>query len=361
VIGPALAVATATLAAGIALALIAGRIRSLKGRVVALALVAVALPLAAVVASGMLMFDSGHDLTVLAVASASATAALVGAFLVARSVLEPVGQVRRASEALARGDLTARAPESGPAELAELGATFNRMAGELERLFDARRELVAHASHDLRTPLASLQAMLEAVEDGLAPAEDYLPAMGDQVRHLGRLVDDLFELARIDAGQLTLELRDVRLDGLVAGCVSGVAASAEARGVRVESHVDASAPAARCAPDHLERVLLNLLANALRHTPGDGSVAVLVSPEADGVRLSVEDTGDGIPSGDLERAFERFWRADSARRRDGGGAGLGLAIAKGLVEAQGGRIWAEARPGGGARISLVLPAAAAVR
>ena len=185
--------------------------------------------------------------------------------------------MRRASEALARGDLTARAPESGPAELAELGATFNRMAGELERLFDARRELVAHASHDLRTPLASLQAMLEAVEDGLAPPEQYLPAMGDQVRHLARLVDDLFELARIDAGQLTLELRDVRLDGLVAGCVRGVAASAEARGVRVESRVDAAAPPARCAPDHLERVLVNLLANALRHTPGDGSVAVLVA------------------------------------------------------------------------------------
>ena len=356
-IGPALAVAAATLAAGIALALVAGRIRSLRGRVVALALVAAALPLAAVVASGVLMFDSGHDLTVLAVASASATAALVGAFLVARSVLEPVGRVRRASEALARGDLTARAPESGPAEL---GATFNRMAGELERLFDARRELVAHASHDLRTPLASLQAMLEAVEDGLAPPEQYLPAMGDQVRHLARLVDDLFELARIDAGQLTLELRDVRLDGLVAGCVRGVAASAEARGVRIESRVDAAAPPARCAPEHLERVLLNLLANALRHTPGDGSVAVLVAPEADGVRLSVEDTGDGIPQGDLERAFERFWRADSARRRDGGGAGLGLAIAKGLVEAQGGRIWAEPRPGGGARISLVLPAASSL-
>jgi len=360
VIVPALAVAAATLAAGIALALLSGRIPSLRGRVVALALVAVMLPLAAVVASGVLMFDSGHDLTVLAAASASATAALAGALLVARSVLEPVGRVRRAAEALARGDLSARAPESGPAELAELGAAFNRMAGELERLFDARRELVAHASHDLRTPLASLQAMLEAVEDGLAPAEQYLPAMGDQVRHLARLVDDLFELARIDAGQLTLELQEVRLDRLVAGCVRGVAASAEARGVRVESRVDAAAPPARCAPDHLERVLLNLLANALRHTPGDGSVAVLVAPAVDGVRLSVEDSGDGIPPGDLERAFERFWRADSARRRDGGGAGLGLAIAKGLVEAQGGRIWAEPRPGGGARISLVLPAAHAL-
>ncbi len=359
-IGTAIAVAAVTLVAGVGLALLAARIRSLRGRVIALALIAVVLPLAAVVASGVLMFDSGHDLTVLAAACASATAALVGALLVARSVTGPVSRVRRASEELAGGDLTARAPESGPAELADLGASFNRMADELERLFDARRELVAHASHDLRTPLASLQAMLEAVEDGLAPAEQYLPAMGDQVRHLGRLVDDLFELARIDAGQLTLELRDVRLDGLVASCVRGVAASAEARGVRVESRLGAAVPPARCAPEHVERVLLNLLSNALRHTPGDGAVAVLLEREGDGVRLSVEDTGEGIAADQLDRAFERFWRADSARRRDGAGAGLGLAIAKELVEAQGGRIWAEPRRGGGARISLVLPAAHAL-
>jgi signal transduction histidine kinase len=360
VIGTALAVAAVTLVAGVALALLASRLPSLRGRVIALALIAVGLPLAAVLASGVLMFDSGHDLTVLAAASASATAALVGALLVARSVAGPVARVRRASEELAGGDLSVRAPETGPAELSDLGASFNRMAGELERLFDARRELVAHASHDLRTPLASLQAMLEAVEDGLAPAEQYLPAMGEQVRHLGRLVDDLFELARIDAGQLTLELRDVRLDGLVASCVRGVTASAEARGVRVESRIDAAAPPARCAPEHVERVLLNLLANALRHTPGDGAVAVLLEAEGDGVRLSVEDTGDGIAPDQLERAFERFWRADSARRRDGAGAGLGLAIARGLVEAQGGRIWAEPRRGGGARVSLVLPAAPAL-
>ena len=145
---------------------------------VALALVAVVLPLAAVLVSGALMFDSGHDLTVLAVATASATAALVGraAASLARCS-SPWPRVQRArARRWPRGDLSARAPEDGPAELAELGAAFNRMADELERLFDARRELVAHASHDLRTPLASLQAMIEAVEDGLAPAEEYLPA-----------------------------------------------------------------------------------------------------------------------------------------------------------------------------------------
>ena len=335
-----------------------GRLPTLRARVVALALGAAILPLVAVVASGVLMFDSGHDLAILAVASASGVAAVAGALLVARSVMDPVARVRDASEALARGDLSARAPENGPAEVAELGAAFNQMAGELERLFDARRQLVAHASHDLRTPLATLQAMLEAIEDGLVPASAYLPTMHDQVRHLSGLVDDLFELARIDAGALTLELREVRLDGLVAGCVRGVEARAEARGIRLESRVDGAVPAVRCAPEHLERVLLNLLTNALRHTPSDGAVAVLVASEPDGVRVSVEDTGEGIAPEALERAFDRFWRADSARRRDGAGAGLGLAIARGLVEAQGGRIWAEQREGGGARVSFVLPAPA---
>ncbi len=127
------------------------------------------------------------------------------------------------------------------------------------------------------------------------------------------------EVIATDAGALTLELREVRLDGIVAGCVRGVEASAEARGIRLESRVDGAVPAVRCAPDHLEHVLLNLLTNALRHTPSDGSVAVLVASEPEGVRVSVEDTGEGIAPEALERVFERFWRADSARRRSGAG------------------------------------------
>jgi len=357
VIGTALIVAACTLVAGLVAAAFASRLPTLRLRLVALALIAVMLPLCAVLLSGVLMYDSGHDLTVLAVATASGAVALVGALLVARSAMRPLDEVRAASDALARGDLGARAPVDGPAEIAELGIAFNGMAGELERLFDAQRELVVHASHDLRTPLASLQAMLEAVEDGLVAPETYLPTMHQQVRHLSGLVDDLFELARIDAGALTLELREVRLDGLIEECVRGVEASAEARGVHVESRVAPQVPPVRCAPEQMERVLFNLLTNALRHTPTDGAVAVVLRAHDGEVLVSVEDTGEGIAAEDLERAFETFWRADSARSSDGAGAGLGLAIARGLVEAQGGRIWAEARPGGGARVSLALPVA----
>lgn len=353
----ALAVALATLAAGLTVSLALRLLPSLRLRLAGLALVAALLPLGAVLLSGLVMFDSEHDIAVLVVAVASSTAALFGGLLLARSVALPVEQLRAASERLASGELDSRAPEGGPTEVAELASSFNLMAASVESLFDARRQLVASASHDLRTPLAALQAMLEAVEDGLVEPGHYLPAMRQQVASLSSLVDDLFELARIDSGVLTLELHDARLDGLVESCLRGLEAEARARHVHLEARIDGPLPAVRCAPEKVERVLHNLLANALRHTPSDGAVAVLVERLSEEVRITVTDTGEGLPAADAERVFDRFWRGD--RSRTGGGAGLGLAIARGLVEAQGGRIWAENRHTGGAAISFTLPAAAA--
>lgn len=332
----AVLVAAATLGAGLLAAVIVRRAPTLRLQLVGLALVAVLLPLAAVVLSGVVMFQSGHDLTILAVAAASSTAALAAAGLLARGIDRPIEELRRTSASLAGGDLTARAEPEGARELRDLADSLNETAANLEQLFEARRQLVAWASHDLRTPLASLQAMLEALEDGLAAPDRYLPAMREQVQTLGMLIDDLFELARIDAGALRLELRDAPLMPLVETCLRGIEAEAEAKRVRLETRVDGSA-AARCAPRQVERVLYNLLTNALRHTPSDGSVAVLVEPNASEVRVTVEDTGEGMTATD--------------------GGGLGLAIAQGLVRAQGGRVWAENRPGGGARVSFTLPAA----
>jgi len=354
VIGLALLVAAATLAVGLGLALVLRRLPTVRLQLIGLALVAVLLPLGAVVLSGLVMFQSGHDLTILAVAAGSACAAIAAALYVGNGVSASLGRLANASRELSLGDLSVRTPEEGPRELRALAGSFNEMGGSIERLFDARRELVAWASHDLRTPLANMQAMLEAIEDGLAEPEDYLPALRDQVRALTTLVEDLFELVRIDSGALTLELRDAQLAGLVNGCLRGLEAEARARHVSLEARVDESITA-RCAPEKVERVLLNLLANALRHTPSDGSVAVFVESEADGIRVVVEDTGEGLPAESLRRMFERFWRGDPARSARG--AGLGLAIARGLVEAHGGRIWAENRPGGGARVSFTLPAA----
>jgi signal transduction histidine kinase len=353
----ALIVAVATLATGLGAAFLLARLPTLKLRLTGLALLGVALPVAAVLLSGAVMFTSDHDLTVLLVAGAASTAAVAAALLLARSVARPIERLGDVAREVAGGDLAARAHEQGPREIAGLAAAFNEMTRDVEELFDARRQLVAWASHDLRTPLASMQAMLEAVEDGLATPDHYLPALRQQVQTLSALVDDLFELARIDAGVLTFELREASVPGLVRSCVRGLEAEAQARHVHLETQLDGAEVNARCAPEKVERVLLNLLANALRHTPSDGSVAVLVEPLAHEVRVAVEDTGEGLSPESLRRMFDRFWRSDLARSPGRGGAGLGLAIARGLVEAQGGRIWAENRPDGGARVSFTLPAA----
>ena len=350
----ALLVALGTLVVGIAAALVLRRLPSIRLQLAGLGLLAVALPLAAVLVSGVVMFDSEHDLTILLVAAACSTAALAAAGLLGGSILRALERVRTASAAIAGGDFAARAPEDGPSELAELGTSFNEMAASVEELFDARRQLVAWASHDLRTPLASMQAMLEAVEDGLVEPERYVPALKQQVDALRVLVDDLFELARLDAGVLSLELLEAPLAGVVRSALDGLEAEAEARHVALAARIDGD-PRAICAPDKVERVLLNLLTNAIRHTPSDGSVAVVVEPLEREVRVSVEDTGEGIPPDSAKRVFDHFWRGDRSRTSETGGAGLGLAIAHGLVEAQGGRIWAENVAGGGARVSFTLP------
>jgi signal transduction histidine kinase len=201
-----------------------------------------------------------------------------------------------------------------------------------------------------------MQAMLEAIDDGLAEPAEYLPALHDQVGVLSSLVADLFELARIDAGVLTLHIEAAAIDGVVDSCVRSFQVEARAKGVSLETRIAAPTPAVSCAPEKVERVLYNLLTNALRHTPADGSIAVIVQPNGDSVTVAVEDTGEGVDEQTAERMFERFWRGESSRTSPG--SGLGLAIARGLVEAQGGRIWTEPRPEGGARVAFTLPATA---
>jgi signal transduction histidine kinase len=353
VIQLAVIVAAGSLASGLLLAYLLRRAPTVGIQLAGLALIAVCVPLGAVLLSGWVMFHMGADTKILAVAAGSATAAVFAALVLARSIAGSLRRVGAASRALAAGDLSARAPSGGPREIADLAESFNSMATGLEELFDARRELVAWASHDLRAPIASLQAMLEAIEDGLASAEDYLPTLRQQVRTLSILVADLFELARIDAGVLTLELRRTPVAPLIASALHLLRPEAEARGVVLSAEVDERMEAPLAA-DKIERVLFNLVTNALHHTPSDGTVAVRAEQRTSDVLLRIEDTGEGLTEEAPGRMFERFWRAD--RARSGNGAGLGLAIARGLVEAHGGRIWAENRPQGGACVSFTLPA-----
>ena len=351
----AVVVSIASLGAGLAVAFALRAAPTLWLQLAGLAFLSVCVPLGAVALSGWVMFHMGADLKVLIVAAASASAAVIASLVLARSIASSIRRVAASSQQLAAGDLAARAPAGGAAEVAGLADSFNAMAASIEQLFDARRELVAWASHDLRTPIASLQAMVEALEDGLAEPADYLPSLREQVRTLSALVDDLFELARIDAGVLTLELRDVRVSSFVDSALRLLEPEAVARRVELVADVDGDASVS-VAPEKIERVLFNLVTNAIRHTPSDGSVAVHARSVGSEVLVQVADTGEGLAPEAVERMFERFWRAD--RARTGAGTGLGLAIARGIVEAHGGRIWAENRPQGGAQVSFTLPACA---
>jgi signal transduction histidine kinase len=351
----ALLVAAGTLAAGVTAALLLRLLGTVRLQLAGLALLAVALPLGGVLASGWVMFHMHDDAKILAASSAAALSAVVGALILARWILKPLDELRDASRRLAAGDLTARAPEAGPREFAQMGETFNAMAASIERLFEARRELVAWASHDLRTPIASLRAMIEALEDGLAEPHEYLPLMHDRVRTLSTLVEGLTELTRIDAGVLADQAQVAEIRAVVDSCIQGFAAEARARQISIESRVHDELPPAACAPQHLERVLGNLITNALRHTPEHGTIAVDVQSNGGSVTIAVEDSGAGVSQETRERMFDRFWRGENAR--SGTGSGLGLAIARGLVESHGGKIWAEAATRGGARVAFTLPLA----
>jgi two-component system sensor histidine kinase BaeS len=354
VIGPALLVAAVTAGAAIAVVLALRLLPTVRLQLAGLAVACVLLPLAAVLLSGWVMFHMGDDVKILAVVCAAASAAIGAGLWLGRSLGRRIDRLRGAAQAFAAGDLASRTPADGPAELAELSSAFNDMAARLSELFDSRSELTAWASHDLRTPIASLKAMLEALEDGVAEPADYLGAMSRQVETLEAFADDLFDVARIDARALTLDARPTELSELVREWVDAVRPEAAAAAVRLEAKTNGPA-VALCDAEKIQRVLRNLLANALRHTPRRGSITVSVATSNGRVRVAVDDTGTGLDPEALSRMFDRFWRGDSSRSRGTGGAGLGLTIARGLIEAHGGEIWAQPRDGGGATVAFSLP------
>ena len=343
----------------------------LATRLVAAHAVAILVVLINVVVTASAMMVSTHDLSLLglllgyAFAIAAIYSVLVGA-AVGDALKEFVGGARR----MAAGDLSARVPRPNGRELAELADAFNAMAARLEAAFarqreleDARQGLIAAVSHDLRTPLASLRVMVEAIADGVAedPAtvRRYVAAMERETVSLGRLIDDLFEMARLDAGQVDLRLEPSPIAALVHETLDAMAAQAAHQGVALRLEADRGVAPVMIDPDRIQRVLYNLIQNAIRHTPADGSVVVQVFDRGPDVQVSVRDTGEGIAEGDLPRVFERFYRGDRARSRDGGaGAGLGLAIARRLVETHGGRIWVAQPPEGGSIFSFTVPKAA---
>ena len=248
--------------------------------------------------------------------------------------------------------LVAVAAAAVAAGLAVRQSMEERMRRQVE---DARRGLVAAASHDLRTPLASLRLLVEAIDDGVA-GEDrdrYLREIRTHVAVLSDLIDDLFELSRIEAGDITWTMGQVELGDLIGDTVAAFRISAEERGVHLAAELPEGKVVAEADAEKVQRVLFNLIQNAIRHTPADGSITVRAKGGPGGVEVEVADSGEGIPAGDGERVFEAFYRGDSARGDDG--AGLGLAISRAIVEAHGGRIWLEdAHPG--TKVRFTLPA-----
>ena len=245
---------------------------------------------------------------------------------------------------------------SGSDELAELAAAANVMIGRLDReerardaAEEARRGLVAAVSHDLRTPITSLRLLADAVSDELVDGEtraEYLRRMSTHLGALSALIDDLFELSRIEAGDIRWGMEQVRLDGLVEETVGAMRAQGDARGVHVVADVPDLLVAPRANPEKLQRVLFNLIQNAIRHTPSDGSVTVRGRAVAQGVEVEVADTGEGIAAEDRGHVFDALYRGGTQASRSDDGAGLGLAISRAIVEAHGGRIWLAERPRG---------------
>lgn len=356
-------VAIATVAASLLAArLLSGA--SMRQRFVAVALVASAVTVGNVAVLSMQMFVSDHDATLVTVLLVYAVGTGVAAALaVARTQRDALAHLEDTAQRLAGGDLEARAGDlhAGP-ELDALGATLDQMSLQLQRALAneraaerMRRDLMVAVSHDLRTPLSSLRAMVEAIDDGLVedPSEvrRYASEMRRSTGQLVNLVDDLFELSQLDAGAIAVETRQARLDRVVADALDAVGAEAATKQLVLQAELG-DAFDVRCSP-RVTRVLQNLLSNAVRHTPADGTVRITATRHSSVLALAVQDSGEGIAPEHLPHLFEPFYRADLAR--SGPGAGLGLALAKRIVEALGGSIRVEPGASSGARFAVDLP------
>lgn len=283
-------------------------------------------------------------------------ALLVVATTVARAirrVVVPLGDLIDAAESVEAGNYAVRVRPRGPRELRSLARAFNSMSARLEGSEKQRKQLLADVTHELRTPLTVVQGNLEALLDGMYPADaEHLAPILDETRVLSRLVDDLRTLSMAEAGALALHREPTDIAELVTDTVASLRTQADGAGIALVTETAAPLPLADIDPVRLREVLSNLLANALRYTPRDGSVRVSASAEDGRLSMSVRDTGPGIAADALPHVFDRFYKSDESR-----GAGLGLAIAKSLVVAHGGEISATSEPGQGTEMRLWLPTA----
>ena len=299
-----------------------------------------------------------NEILVVAALAAFLAAVAVSVFT-ARRIVGPLQTMMKASQRIAAGDYHERVQAPGRDELSALARAFNRMAENLERTEQRRMELIGDVAHELRTPLSSIKGIMEGLVDGVLTTE---PAtfmlVQREVARLQRLVHDLEELSRAEAGQLRLDPRAVALADLVRAAADRLRSQFEGKGVSLHVDLPADLPQVWADPSRIIQVLLNLLGNALQYTPSGGQVTIRAWRDGRGVVVVVQDTGIGIPAEHLPHIFERFYRVDKSRSRTGGGSGIGLTIARHLVEAHGGRIWATSPgPGQGSSFTFTVPIA----
>lgn len=302
---------------------------------------------------------SVNEVMLVAGAAALGAAFLISLF-VSQRIVEPVGQMRQASQQLARGDYHTRIQTASRDELGDLALAFNQMAEELEQTEQRRLELIGNVTHELRTPLSSIQAMMEGLVDGVLPGEPatYVNIQSELDRLQG-LVQDLQELSRVEAGQVTLDPKPIAINALIESAAARLRPQFVDKNIALELSLDRTLPVVTADPDRLMQVLINLLGNALQYTPEGGVVTITSERGKQRIVVSVSDTGIGIAEEHLPHLFERFYRVDKSRARTGGGSGIGLTIAWHLVEAHGGQLWASSPgPGQGSTFAFALPVAA---
>lgn len=316
-----------------------------------------------------LMLFNDHDYILITILLVFATGiAMSLGYFVSSTVTEQIKILNRGAESIAHGDLTIRVPVRGRDEIAGLSHSFNTMALQLEdaakkkaELEKMRRDLVAWVGHDLRTPLASVRAIVEALADDVVDDPEtrkrYLTTAKYNLGELSSLIDDLFEMAQMDAGGLKLHLESTSISDLISDTVESLSAGASHKNIRITGDVSSSIDPIVCDAQQIGRVLTNIIGNAIRYSPDNASIHVAASRSAHGLVISVEDTGDGIRPEDLPHIFEQFYRGEKSRNRATGGTGLGLAISRSIVEAHGGTIGVESKVGTGSRFTFTLPQA----
>jgi signal transduction histidine kinase len=280
--------------------------------------------------------------------TASVLAALLVSLFLSRRIVAPVRALTDASQHIADGHYAKRVQVNGTDEIAQLATRFNQMATQLEQVESMRRQLIGDVTHELRTPLTSIKGYMEGLVDGVLPST---PETFNQIHReadrLSRLVDDLQELSRVEAKAYSLDIRSVAVSNLVQTTIKRLSPQATAKRISLHSSLPADLPALQADEDRITQVLVNLVANAIQYTPDGGDVTISAVREVDEIHISVRDTGIGIPPEHLANLFTRFYRVDKSRSRNaGGGSGIGLTIARHLVEAQGGRIWVESKGDG---------------